>query len=142
MQKYKVVRFLLASMQNSSEYPDDLSVLSHALCCFFPTTFLEIAVYRFISYFTLLYREYFSSQKTNKSDLCCKMRDYKCKGSKVAFRFDVLSKKHFAFIDDSINYSSFRMVFVGRGVYSFSVCFVFEQFLQTFAWTVFSSSFF
>ena len=33
-------------MQNSSEYPDHLSVLSRTLWCFFfPTTFLEIAVY-------------------------------------------------------------------------------------------------
>ena len=31
-------------MQNSSEYPDHLSVLSRALWCFFPTTFLERAV--------------------------------------------------------------------------------------------------
>ena len=32
-------------MQNSSVYPDHLSVLSRALLCFFPTTFLETAVY-------------------------------------------------------------------------------------------------
>ena len=31
-------------MQDSSEYPDHLSVLSRALWCFFPITFLEIAV--------------------------------------------------------------------------------------------------
>ena len=30
--------------QNSSEYPDNLSVLSRAFWCFLPTTFLEIAV--------------------------------------------------------------------------------------------------
>ena len=32
-------------MQNYSVYPDHLSVLSRALLCFFPTTFLETAVY-------------------------------------------------------------------------------------------------
>ena len=32
-------------MQNSSEYPDHLSVLSRALGYFLPTTFLEIAVF-------------------------------------------------------------------------------------------------
>ena len=31
-------------MQNFSVYPDQLSVMSRALLCFFPTTFLETSV--------------------------------------------------------------------------------------------------
>ena len=36
-------------MQNSSVSPDHLSVLSRALLCFFPTTFLETAVYALLT---------------------------------------------------------------------------------------------
>ncbi len=43
-------------MQNSSKYRDHLSVLSRALLCFFPTTFLELAVFdmRYVVIFLLL----------------------------------------------------------------------------------------
>ena len=40
-------------MQNFSEYSDHLSVLSRAILCFFPTTFLEIAVYLYVEKFDI-----------------------------------------------------------------------------------------
>ena len=48
-------------MQNTSVYPDHLSALSRALLCFFPTTFLETAVYEVKSTFPRHFRPPFLS---------------------------------------------------------------------------------